>query len=92
VDYVLNRWELDGSPVGSANSYDVLMNSPHTLHAVFEYSPPPPTEYYPTVKTNPLSITTIPGESWYEESTSLPLTAPAVAGYIFLYWDVNGVT
>ncbi len=97
-DYVLNRWELDGSPVGSANPYTVLMNSAHTLHAVFEYSPPPPTTYYLTVKTDPLGITSIPGQGWYDEGEDVILTAPSYVDvstgtrYKFAYWDVDGVS
>jgi hypothetical protein len=36
--YMLYRWELDGSPVGSTNPYDVPMSSAHALHAVFDYA------------------------------------------------------
>ena len=96
TDYVLNYWELDGSPVGSANPYNVLMNSAHTLHAVFEYLPPPPTTYYLTVKTDPLGITSISGEGWYDEGSDVVLTAPNYVNvstgtrYKFAYWDVDG--
>jgi len=48
------------------------------------------TQYYLTVKTDPLGIATIPGEDWYNESTYVTLTAPTVAGYDFLNWDVDG--
>jgi len=47
------------------------------------------TQYYLTVKTDPASITTIAGEGWYDESTSVSLSAPAVANYQFSYWDVD---
>ncbi|MGB9135065.1 MAG: hypothetical protein WCC63_05730, partial [Candidatus Bathyarchaeia archaeon] len=95
-DYVLNRWDLDGSPVGSANPYNVLMNSAHTLHAVFEYSPPPPTAHYLTVKTDPLGITPILGQGLYDEGENVTLTAPSYVDvstgtrYKFAYWDVDG--
>ncbi len=47
--------------------------------------------YYLTVKTNPPGITTIPGEGWYVEGTTLSLAAPNVVdGYLFDYWDVDG--
>jgi len=48
------------------------------------------TQYHLTVKTVPSGIVTIPGEGWYDESTTVPLTAPNVTGYEFRYWDVNG--
>jgi hypothetical protein len=34
-NYVLDHWERDGNDVGSDNPYAVLMDSNHTLHAVF---------------------------------------------------------
>ena len=97
-DYVLDQWELDGTPLGSANPANVVMDSAHHLHAVFKHVPPPPTEYYLTVKTDPLDITSIPGEGWYVEGEDVILTAPGdVANstgvrYSFSYWDVDGAS
>jgi len=50
------------------------------------------TQTYLTVKTDPLGIATIPGEGWYDKSTTVTLTAPPVLGYVFLYWDFNGIS
>jgi hypothetical protein len=53
--------------------------------------------YFLTVKTEPLGITTIVGEGWYEENTNVSLTAPSLVlvsdgvRYKFSYWDVDGV-
>jgi hypothetical protein len=94
LDYVLTRWELDGSPIGPTNPCSVVMNSTHALHAVFEYSPPP--TYYLTVKTDPLGITSISGQSWYDEDENVTLTAPNLVDvstgtrYKFAYWDIDG--
>jgi hypothetical protein len=58
--------------------------------------PPSLPQYYLTVKTSPLDITTIPGEGWYYNGTCAALTAPqyvdASAGtrYRFDHWDVDG--
>jgi hypothetical protein len=49
------------------------------------------TQYYLTVGTSPPGITTIPGEGWYNQSSSVTLTAPTLANYTFNYWVVNGV-
>jgi hypothetical protein len=63
---------------------------------VFEYSPPPPTTYYLTVRTDPVGITSIPGQSWYDEGENVTLTAPTYVNvstdtrYEFAYWDVDG--
>jgi hypothetical protein len=41
--YVFSHWEKDGINIGSTNPYSILMDAPHTLHAVFtEIIPPPP--------------------------------------------------
>ena len=56
-----------------------------------------PRRFYLEVATVPESITTIPGEGWYDEGTSVNLTAPDVIvisdvmRYVFAYWDVDGV-
>ena len=48
------------------------------------------TEYYLTVKSDPEGLATISGEGWYKEGAGVELTAPDVAGYIFVFWDVDG--
>jgi hypothetical protein len=50
------------------------------------------TQYYLTVRTDPLGIATIPGEGWYDSLQSVQLTAPPVSGYTFNYWDVDGTS
>jgi hypothetical protein len=60
--------------------------------------PPPPTNYYLTVRTDPASITTIPGEGWYVKNTNTTLNAPTYVNistttrYRFNYWDVDGTS
>jgi len=55
-------------------------------------------KYYLTVKTDPISIIEIPGEGWYDECTSVNLTAPiyvpisTTVRYRFDYWDVDSVS
>jgi outer membrane protein assembly factor BamB len=48
------------------------------------------TQYYLTVKTDPVGITAISGQGWYDSTSSAILTAPAVQHYMFGYWDVDG--
>jgi hypothetical protein len=49
------------------------------------------TQYYLTVKTDPLTLATIPGEGWYDaSSSSASLNAPPVTGWNFSNWDVDG--
>jgi len=59
---------------------------------------PPKIQYFLKIRTEPENVTTILGEGWYEVDTSVNLTAPYIvptsAGirYLFLYWDVDGVS
>ena len=50
------------------------------------------TQYYLTVRTNPLGLVTISGEGWYNASKSVSLSAPSVSGYTFLNWNVDGAS
>ena len=60
--------------------------------------PPPQQNYYLKVKTNPIGITTIPGEGWYGNGTDKTLTGPTYVNvssnlrYRFSYWDVDGTS
>ena len=57
-----------------------------------------PIRYYLAVKTEPLGVTTIPGENWYNEGVEVTLTAPDTVSvstgtrYEFSYWDVDGTS
>ncbi|MEM3579656.1 MAG: PKD domain-containing protein [Candidatus Bathyarchaeia archaeon] len=63
-----------------------IVNAPFTVSASYQV------QYYLTVRTDPPGIATIPGEGWYNSGQSVQLTAPAVAGYTFQYWDVDGAS
>jgi len=62
------------------------------------FCPPPPQQYSLTVKTDPLGVTTIPGQGLYANGTNVVLTAPAYVSvstssqYRFNYWDVDGTS
>lgn len=96
TNYVFDHWELDGENAGTNNSFEVFMDTTHTLHATFIYSPPPPTQYYLTVSTNPPNIVSIAGEGWYNEGEIVSLDAPlyieisADTWYRFDHWDIDG--
>jgi len=96
IYYIFDYWEFDGTPIGSDNPHAVLMDTAHTLHATFVYSPPP--AYYLTVRTNPPNVVSIPGEGWYDEGQIASLTAPTTvsfstdARYRFDHWDVDGIS
>lgn len=60
--------------------------------------PPPQSKHYLTVRTDPAGVTAVPGEGWYNENTSVVLTAPEFVDvspgtrYAFAYWDVDGAS
>jgi hypothetical protein len=57
----------------------------------------PKIQYFLKIRTEPENVTAILGEGWYEFDTSVNLTAPYIVPtfgvrYLFLYWDVDGVS
>jgi uncharacterized repeat protein (TIGR01451 family) len=80
------HWSGDASGTSHAQSDPILMDGPKTAIANWK------TQYYLTVTTNPSGIVTIPGQDWYDASANVPLTAPAVAGHNFQYWNVEGAS
>ncbi len=96
IDFVFDHWILDGGNAGSANPINVQMYANHELEPVFVYSPPTPPTHYLTVKTEPLTVTTVPGEGLYDEGENVVLTAPVTVvvstgiRYRFTYWDIDG--
>jgi hypothetical protein len=50
------------------------------------------TQYYLTVRTDPVGIAAISGGGWYDSTSSAVLTAPAVQDFILGYWDVDGAS
>ncbi|MEM3696868.1 MAG: hypothetical protein QXQ94_05100 [Candidatus Bathyarchaeia archaeon] len=66
------------------------------ITSTFEIVPFLVKRYYLTVRTDPVGLTSIPGEEWYDEGVKVSLVAPqyvnvaADARYRFFYWDVDG--
>ena len=79
------QWSGDASGTNYQQSNPILMNQNKT--AVAQWM----TQYYLTVGIVPSGLATIPGQDWYDENQKVTLTAPAVSGYNFTYWDVDGV-
>jgi len=83
--YVLDHWELDGSNVGSANPYSVLMDNNHTLHAVFV------PVYTLTITTTAGGTTNpAPGVYTYAAGSSTQATAIPSTNYAFDHWELDG--
>jgi PKD repeat protein len=85
--YVFDHWTLDGSPAGSTNPINVLIDCDHELEAVF------------TQITYTLTITTTtggttspsPGAHVYSSGTDIPVTATAQNGHHFDHWVLDGL-
>jgi len=88
--------------VGEATAYACVYTSPINLQGN-PYCPEKstqflimPQQFFLTIKTEPASITTIPGEGWYDENTNVSLIAPITLTleinikYAFSYWDIDG--
>ena len=86
--YVCTGWTGTGDVPGSGTGTTVTFTINQDSGITWNWK----TQTYLTVKTDPLGIATIPGEGWYDKSTTVILTAPDVPGYVFLYWDFNGVS
>lgn len=84
--YEFDHWKLDGTPVGSANPYPVLMDANHTLHAVFAHI-----NYTLTITstsggtTDPLS-----GTYTYPCCSVVEVTAIPDPCYEFDHWELDG--
>ena len=87
VRYRFSYWDVDSTSRDvEINSINVFMDTNHTATAHYIR------QYYLTVKTDPLGITAVLGEGWYDESANVTISAPAVSGYNFEYWDANGAS
>lgn len=82
--FVFTHWS--GDATGTVRPVSVSMGTAKDITANYK------TQFYLTVRVDPPGITTIPGEGWYDNCTGVELTAPTVAGYDFLNWDVDGVS
>jgi hypothetical protein len=86
--YVCTGWTGTGNvpSSGSSTSVAFTITQPSTL--VWNWK----TQYYLTVKTDPVGLVTIIGEGWYDTAASATLTAPSVTTYNFVNWDVDGTS
>jgi parallel beta-helix repeat protein len=87
INYTFTYWELDGLNAGSDNPIEVLMDSNHTLHAVFTPAP-----YYElTISTTPGGTTDpTPGTYTYVNGTTVSVTAIPNTGFSFDHWLLDG--
>ena len=86
ANYFFDHWELDGSPAGSANPISVLMNSNHTLQAVFSLI-----NYTITITASEGGTTTPPpGTYVYASGSYAEVTAIPNTNCKFIKWLLDG--
>jgi hypothetical protein len=83
--YRFDHWVLDGSPAGSANPISVIMNSSHTLQAVFAETHTLVITVSDGGTTNPP-----PGTYVYDVPTYVTVTAIPYTNYRFDHWVYDG--
>jgi hypothetical protein len=49
-------------------------------------------QYFLSIRTDPIDITSISGEGWYYEDETVRLEAPLVSDYSFQFWSFNNVS
>jgi len=86
TNYFFDYWVLDGSPAGSDSPISVLMDSDHTLHAVFSLI------NYTLTITATTGGTTDPAPNTYAyaSGSSVQVTAIPDVNYKFVYWELDG--
>jgi PKD repeat protein len=86
ANYMFDHWVLDGSPAGSDNPINVLMDRDHTLHAVFAII-----NYTLTITTTSGGTTNpSPGIHVYASGTIVEVLAIPDLNYKFVRWELNG--
>jgi hypothetical protein len=86
-NYRFERWLLDGSDVGSQNPISILMDSNHTLHAVFTQI----TYQLSIISTAGGTTNPAPGIYTYVNGTQVVITAVPYNGYSFDNWLLDGL-
>jgi len=86
--YVGTGWSGTGSVPSSGSGTTTTFTMTQASTITWNWK----TQYYLTVKTDPSALVTIPGEGWYDASSSVPLNAPPVTGWNFSNWDIDGAS
>jgi hypothetical protein len=84
--YFLYYWELDGNNNGTPNPISIIMNTNHTLKAVFVLIP-----CTLTITATAGGTTSPSGWGIYSYGDVVNITAWPSTGYYFDHWDLDGV-
>jgi hypothetical protein len=86
TQYVCTGWTGTGSAPLSGTSTMTTFTMSQQTSVTWNWK----TQYYLSVAASPPGIATVYGQGWYDPASHEPLTAPAVPGFAFQYWDVDG--
>ena len=85
IRYRFSGWS--GSTSGQATPLTVYVDGPKSIQASWT------TQFYLNVLTNPEGLLQLQSEGWYDEGSSIILTAESqVQEHVFLNWSVDGTT
>jgi hypothetical protein len=84
--YLCTGWSGTGSVPSSGSGTTTTFTISQASTITWNWK----TQYYLTVRTDPLALVAIPGQGWYDASSSPLLNAPPVAEWNFSYWTVDG--
>jgi hypothetical protein len=86
TNHTLDHWELDNISAGSTNPCTLLMDTNHTLKAVFRLVP----TYTLTITTTDGGTTTpLPGTHDYLANSVVQVNAGASPNYYFDHWELD---
>ena len=91
--HMFGHWELDGVNMGSTSPYSILMDTDHSILAVFAELPPlPPQKQHLTIasvngQTNPTA-----GTYEVDKDTSVTVTCTPNSSYRFKEWLLDNVS
>ncbi|MCL6579223.1 MAG: PKD domain-containing protein [Candidatus Bathyarchaeota archaeon] len=86
VNYKFIKWQLNGSDVGSANPYTLIIDANYILHAVFQQL-----TYRLTILSSTGGTTNPgPGTQVYVNGTNVSVDAIPDAYYVLDYWLLDG--
>jgi len=86
ANYLFDYWELGDANVGSANPIEVLMDSDHSIQAVFAQV----THQLTITSTEGGTTDPAPGTHTFVNGTVVLVTALPDVGYSFGYWRLEG--
>jgi hypothetical protein len=88
TQYVCTGWSGTGSVPTSGSGPTTTFTITQASTILWNWK----VQYYLTVESNPLGLTSISGEGWYDASTDVTLNAPPVSGWAFSNWTVDGAS